>query len=269
MAKNRVPGGISSIEFRVWVKDPDAAANTLFGRWVQVPGTGGVTMPAEEAAATDELTLEGPSQATGFASPGTITVPLPRLTQHPAHRLLIAKQSGQGSVLIKLHRRAVGVAVYDSEAQNNTISGAVANPVVGADVITGIGNVVFPAILPGHYVSLADAAAGDDELYDFDDTPMAGDDDWWRAVVAKSDNDQMITVAPGFNVAVAAAADLLLTARQPGLQYTDLTCQVGTMARGEAAGSASIAGSLVLRPDSGIGTSAVVLSTAELAAVHA
>ena len=77
-----------------------------------------------------------------------------------------------------------------------------------------------------------------------------------------------IDVSPGYTTrlaprvsAAAGPGDLIV--RQPGLEYRDLLCTVGTMGRGEASGSASLSSSLVLRPDSGLGLSTVIVDTGD------
>lgn len=267
MARKRIPGGISSIEYRVFVKDPAADAGTLLANWTQVPGVGGVTLPAEEAPSTDEVTLEGVGQAIGFSAAGTVAIPLPRLTQHPAHRMLTAKHESGGTVLAKLVRRAVAVAVYTAAANANTLAGAV--EASGRSLITGAGTISFTSVLPGHFVSLAAVAGDDDEILAYDADPTAAQQDHWRSVVSVSEDERTMIVAPGFQAAIPNAAGLKLTARQPGLQYPEVSCKVGTMARGEATGSASVAGNLVLRPDTALGLSDVYLATDDLDAVHA
>ena len=258
MARERVPGGISSVEMRVFVKDPDAAAGSLFESYVAVPGVGGVTLPAEESPSTDEVMLEGVGQATGFASPGTITVPLPRLTQHPAHRLLIEKHDGGGNVQIALYRAAVGAAAPVAGSATKGFSGA--EVVNGKSRITLVGGAEIPkSTRPGHYIILDDATM----------TPampiasVAAGEDEWQAVVNVAPDFTWVDVSPGYAADEDAKATQGLFVRQPGLEYRDLLCTVGTMGRGEASGSASLSSSLVLRPDSGLGLSTVIVDTGD------
>ena len=260
MARERVPGGISSVEMRVFVKDPDAASGSLFANYIAVPGVGGVTLPAEESPSTDEVMLEGVGQATGFSSPGTITVPLPRLTQHPAHRLLIGKHDGGGNIQVALYRAAVGVARVEGAADAaKAFSADLADAsFAGGSRITS--PVISKSVRPGHYVILEDASPGMVPAETIADAKGLAAE--WQAVVSVASDFATIDVSPGYMPLVPAAADQGLIVRQPGLEYEDLLCTVGTMGRGEASGSASLSSSLVLRPDSGLGVSDVVVSTA-------
>ena len=152
MARERVPGGISSVEMRVFVKDPDAAAGSLFADYVAVPGVGGVTLPAEESPSTDEVMLEGVGQATGFASARARSpCRCPSLTQHPAHRLLIEKHDGGGNVQVALYRAAVGAAapVEGIAADGRLRHGDIA--VAGKSTITnyGVDALIPKSVRPG------------------------------------------------------------------------------------------------------------------------
>lgn len=270
MSTERVPGGISSVEFEVFVKDPAATAG-LFSYYVLIPGVGQVTMPIEEAPSTDEVTLEGVGQATGFAGAGTITCSLPRLTQHPAHRMLMNKQTSGDTVLVKLYRRATLVNTYSLD------SGSMEAAAKGESSLKGGSGVAeFSAARLGHYASVATALGGTtyataSEIYEASDTPATGNDQYWRAVVDVDAGFLDIVVAPGYDTPLAkgsAGAPVNVRLVNPGMQFTDVSCRIGTMARGEASGSASVTGNLVFRPDTALGTPDIVMSTASLGTRH-
>ena len=103
MALDNLAAGAPTIRAVLEVKDPNAASGDLLENYIDVPGVGAITLPAEESPTTDVTTLAGVATGTGFAGVGTIAVPLGTLlVAHPAHKLFASKRRDGGSVQVNI-----------------------------------------------------------------------------------------------------------------------------------------------------------------------
>ena len=257
MAQQDVAAGIPTVGVAVFVRDPNAAADSFLSKYQRVPGIGQITLPSEDSPSNDEVMLDGVGQAQGFASPGSITVPIARLNQHPTHRLLTEKNIGGGKVEARIVRAAEAISSF----LNADAAPAIAAGVGGVSVVSRNAAAKFDAVRPGHYVAWGAAAAVAGSV----DVASAADDDGlhWRPVLDVADDQRTFRIGYGVGAAVAAGNGINLYVRTAGMRWSDLICAVGTMGKGDASAAQSIAGNLVLRPDSDIGLSTVWMSTAK------
>ena len=264
----RKPAGgfkVSGLSF--YVKNPNAAAGSLFENYIRVPGLGSLTLPDESAPQTDTATIDGSIGSAGFAPVGTIAVPLPAASQHPAHRFLHKTRRSGGPVQFRAVRTATNISPTAGYAGGTVAAAALTNDLT---VKTGLSNILIAEasrgsvsgkVREGHYVALVAAAPDAANFLDYDGTPAAGNATHWRAVVEIANNGEAITVAPGFAAAVSSVAAVHV--RQPGLEYKDINCQVGQMGDGDAQSAGIVAGNLVLRPDTELPVPTIYLSTSE------
>ena len=264
MAKKRAPAGITVSGAGVWVKDPEAAAGSLFSAYVRIPGTGSITLPDESAPQNDSVGIDGVVSASGFAGVGSITVPLPQLGQHPAHRFLAGKRRNQGPVIVGVHRKAQKLfSVTDA-----VVAGAVAVAANGVSVVTvtaGARNQIKAQLLEGLVVSIsatappAGLASGFSNFADFSNpTVTTADSPWFQTVVEVEEDGSEFSVAPGFTMVNVDAFHLY--ARQPGKQWLDVACTVAQMGDGDFQASSVLSGNLVFTPSRPLPLDSVVVT---------
>ena len=259
-------GGLKVNGISFWVKDPNAATG-LFAAYIRVPGLGSLTLPDESAPQTDTVTLDGSVGSAGFAPVGTIAIPLPVASQHPAHRFLHKIRRLGGNVQFRAVRTASNVSPVAGWVGGTIAAAALTNDLT---IKAGLSNILVAAtsrvnvknkVREGHFISVAAAVPRDGDVLDYDAVAASANATFWRGVVEVGNDGDAVTVSPAFPAAVSAAAPIFV--RQPGMEWKDINCQVGQMGDGDAQAAGLVAGNLVLRPDVELPVSTLYMSLAE------
>ena len=258
-------GGVKVNGISFWVKDPNLSAG-LFTNYIRIPGVGSITLPDESAPQTDTATLDGSIGSAGFAPVGTIAVPLPAASQHPAHRFLHKIRRTGGSVQFRAVRTAGNISPVVGWTGGSVTATALTNDLT---IKPGLANVLVAAanraniktkVREGHFIALAAALPADIEVVDYDAVGVAGNAEHWRAVVEVANDGDAVTVSPAFSAVVSSTK---IFVRQPGMEWKDINCQVGQMGDGDAQAAGLVAGNLVLRPDVELPVSNLYMSLVE------
>ena len=257
MAKKRAPTGITVGGVGIWVKDPDLTTG-LFSEYLRIPGTGSITLPDESAPQNDAVGIDGVVSASGFAGVGSITVPLPHVGQHPAHRFLAAKRRNKQHVQVGIHRKAQQVfGIVDG-----VLAGKAGIAASGASEIeiavahrNQIKNQLFEGMVAGIVADLSTTPSSD--FVGYDAGSQAADHAAWQTVVVVSEDGETFSLAPGYTAANSGSNDLVV--RQPGLQWKDIECIVGQMGDGDFQAASVVSGNLVLTPTRPLPVNTVVV----------
>ena len=265
----RKPAGILVTGTSIFIKDPNAAAGSLFAAWQRVPGVGSITLPDEAAAPTDTISLDGSVQSAGFASVGSVAVPLPIAGEHQTHRFLQEQRRNKEAVSVWVRKPARELFNIDAVVAAGGVAVAV-NGFSEITILAGKQLAVGTKLREGMLVSIGDAkpAAGAEAFVDYKTAAPAADDEGFQAVlkIPTLDTDdtkaEFIHLAPGYAGENTVAA-INLYARQPGKEWKDFECTVGQFADGDFQAAAVVAGNLVLLPTNELAVSTVVSDLAE------
>ena len=261
MARKRAPTGITVGGVGIWVKDPTGAG--LFANYVRIPGTGSITLPDESAPQNDAIGIDGVVSASGFAGVGSITVPLPHVGQHPAHRFLAARRRNKDSVQLAIYRKAQSVFEQAGALTAADVSVAV-NGYSEIDVKTAYYSLIKNQLFEGMVVSIAAADPVAGTFIDFDVSGTAvpvADNPGFQTVVVVLEDGSQFHLSPGYRMTNALALNLYV--RQPGLQWMDIECTVGQMGDGDFQAASVLSGNLVLTPTRPLPVNTVVVDDAE------
>ena len=102
------PGVVPTLNAEVEVKDPAAAANSLYADYLPLPGPSGFTMPANPRTATEIVQLTGTAKTAGVPDPGEIAVSFAALHRsNPAMTLIYSKQTTSDYLLWRFSTKPI------------------------------------------------------------------------------------------------------------------------------------------------------------------
>ena len=259
MAKSRKPSGILVNGVSVFIQDPNAAANSLFAKFLRTPGVGSVTLPDEAAPTTDTPTVDGSIGAVGFAPIGSIAIPLPALSEHPVHKELERLKEAAATVIVSVRKPATKkFGIEDLVA-----AGGVAVAANGKSAMTIEGNrqgMVKALVREGFYIAIIDVDPAVGAVLGYGAAAAAADDPQFQAVLTVENDGSVIEVSPGY-AGVNTEVDSFF--RQPGKEWLNIECLVGQMSAGDLQAGANVAGNLVLSPTLGLPATQTVVTISE------
>ena len=261
MALKRSPTGITVGGVGIWVKDPGGAG--LFASYVRIPGTGSITLPDESAPQNDAIGIDGVVSASGFAGVGSITVPLPHVGQHPAHRFLAAKRRDKDLIQVAIHRKAQ--PVFGEEDVLSAGGAEIAAAGSGFSVITveaAYQTLIKNQLFEGMVAAITAAVPSTPPTFvDFGDDRQVLNHAAFQTVVVVAENGASFNLAPGYAGENTTSVDLYV--RQPGLQWLDIECTVGQMGDGDFQAASVVSSNLVFTPTRPLPVNTVVVDTRE------
>lgn len=235
--------GIPTNGYVLEVKDPNAAADTLFADYVYVPGIASLTLPNEVGSNNETPTLHGQISAAAYKGVGQLTAEIAGLVPHPSIQFLHERSEDQKVVQLRLRREAENVLV-DASGVVGSVAAAGTEITVKDDA--GKRNLVKQNVRAGMILALADAIS--DNYIDYKAVPAMADDHKWRSIVSVDENGSSIVVAPAITTAIAPNASEKILVRQPGTQWVDLGGVVNGFATGDIQNSSNVSGSLTFTP---------------------
>ena len=260
MAKSRKPSGILVNGVSVFIQDPNAAAGSLFAKFLRTPGVGSVTLPDEAAPTTDTPTVDGSIGAVGFAPIGSITVPLPALSEHPVHKELERLKESAATVIVSVRKPATKkFRIIDLVAMGG--AGVAANGRSVIAIPAAHRNLVRAQVREGFYVAIVDIDPDPGAVIGYQEGAPAADDVKFQAVLTVESDGSEFEVSPGYMAVNSAEFDAFF--RQPGKEWLNVECLVGQMSPGDLQAGANIAGNLVLSPTLGLPPTQTVVTISE------
>ena len=261
MAIKRTPNSILVNGAYFQVKDPSAAAGTLFADYVTVPGLASFTLPSETGSTTDTALMDGSIAAANFKGVGTIVAAIGARAAHPAHQFLEAAALSGKQVQIRVVRAATGVTDIREIASGTALGALAAKGVsaIGAGLPKGIAKA---NALAGHIVHLwADNSVADDGpahtgrfVVGYGAAVTAALSKEFQLIASLGTEGDSVKVAPGYLAAVAVAATKKgqITIRNPGLEWKDLVCTVSQFDSGDLQAGSHATSNLTLVPASAV-----------------
>ena len=259
MPKIRKPSGILVNGVSVFIQDPNAAAGSLFAKFLRTPNVGSITLPDEAAPTTDTPTVDGSIGAVGFAPIGSIAIPLPALSEHPVHKELERLKEAAATVIVSVRKSATKKFKID----DLVAAGDVAVAANGRSVISVEAdkrNVVRAQVREGFYVAIINADPDPGVVVGYRDAAAAADNPGFQAILTVESDGSAFEVSPGY-AAVNTMEDAFF--RQPGKEWLNVECLVGQMSPGDLQAGSNIAGNLVLSPTLGLPATQTVVTISE------
>lgn len=223
---------IATLGTKVLIRDPDAAANTLFATYQLVPGAGTVQLPNDQANLNEVVTLRGVGQAPAFQRLGTATITLTKyLPYHPAIQLLRSKRGTKNKVLVRL--------LIEGE---KIITTASANTVVGTSA--------------GVFTPNADALLELDGVVQEGQMFKAGNKNYvvYEVTTAASGKLASFKAAePDGSLPSAQVPAFAITLQMPTITYDNISCSVTGLGDGTLDPESLMGSELVLSPENAIG----------------
>lgn len=225
---------LATIGARVSIKNPAAAANTLFATYQRIPGSASVQLPNDQAQNNEIVTLEGIGQVAGFQRLGNATITLAKyIPYHPAISYLRSIRGTKNKVLAQV------------ELPSETVFSATG----GITAISQAG-VATPATTAG----LADSL---DRLVQVGMCFEQGNNTWVIIGVNRNAAGKLQTLQVASqegalpSTAISTAFDLKLVI--PKVTFTDIRCQVAALSDGSLETESVMSGEITLTPTSAIG----------------
>ena len=231
------------------VKDPTAAAGSLFSDYQAIPGLGSFTLPAEAGNTTETPLMDGVIAAAQFKGVGTVTGAIGARGVHPAHQFLEARANDGKQVQIEIIRLATNVItlsgnVGDAAAAANGVS------VITLDQAAAIAS-AKASILWGHLLQFDDdGSSAVDSVASYLAAAAAANDNAWHIISEISEDGTSIKVAPGYSAALNGAAGTKINVRNPGVRWSDVTCVVNQFDGGDFQGGSNVSGNVTFTPSS-------------------
>ena len=245
MAIKRQPTSIVVNGAYLQVKDPNAGATALFGKYRTVPGLGAFTLPAETGAVNETPLMDGTIGAAQFKGVGTITGAVGALGAHPTHQFLEDASLSGAQIQINIIRLATQVGVQ-APGSNAVAAGTLRRiAITGAAARAWVKN----NVLQGHLVAIdMDGEIAPTAVVSYKAAAASGTDEHFMAVMAVDGEGRYVDVAPGFSAAKATTGSSRLIVRNPGRSYTDITGVVNQWDAGDFQGGSNVSGNLTFTP---------------------
>ena len=226
---------LATIGARVSIKNPAAAANTLFATYQRIPGSASVQLPNDQAQNNEIVTLEGIGQVAGFQRLGNATITLAKyIPYHPAISYLRSIRGTKNKVLAQV------------ELPSETVFSATG----GISAISQAGVVTPSSSVTGLLDSL-------DRLAQVGMCFEQGNNTWVIIGINRNAAGKLQTLQVASqegmlpSTAISTAFDLKLVI--PKVTFTDIRCQVAALSDGSLETESVMSGEITLTPTSAIG----------------
>ena len=152
----RKPSALPVLGTRLFVKDPNAVADSYFDSYRFVPNLGAITMPDEAPDQNDIVMMEGSVAIVGEAGVGQITAPIPGLSADPTHQFMEEKRRNKEDVQVIVRRPGSKKITLDT----GLLVAVAAEGVSVVSAAAGIRNQVINNLRDGMTINIGDSEPG-------------------------------------------------------------------------------------------------------------